>query len=388
MSVINRLNQYPEVAESYWLNFVEELTGLNDEEALEKITPAVAKLSDLFTVDRPEKKFPDYFSDNELLGAYGLFFLPQSFVRTTFALRFITEARQWKVPSTCLRILDLGSGPGSCGIACAHYFKELGLTQIELNALDHSATALAALEPFSKVVLGNKSEVKTRIGDAHRAETWPEGQFDIIIAGFVLNEMKSLSHQAIIQWVESMKDKLTPDGLILILEPALKITSQRLQKISDSIAAQNIITRVGPELDACPCPQLHEGIHWSHEVRQWQIPSTTEYINRKLHRDLRDVRFTFAAFSNQKIPPLVKTAVRIVSDIQIIKGLIRFIGVQNGQLQTIEVSTRGLSKHDVKVLASKFERGDLVSHCQSFSPKIRLMTSNDLQIIWSAQPHT
>jgi len=386
MSETNPLNHYPQVAEDYWLNFAQEITGKHSEEALEKITPSVAKLSDLFTVDRPEKKFPDYFSDNELLSAYGLFFLPQSFVRTTYALRFITEVRQWKAPSAPLRILDLGSGPGSCGIACAHYFKQLGVPAIELNALDHSATALAALEPFAEAVLGNKCLVKTRIGDAHRADTWPEGPFDIIIAGFVLNEMKSLSQPALIEWIESMKDRLTPDGLILILEPALKVTSQRLQKLSDEIAAHEIVARIGPELDAHPCPQLADGVHWSHEVRHWQIPSTTEFINRKLHRDLRDVRFTFAAFSNQKIKSLDQSAIRIVSDIQIIKGLLRFIGVQNGQLQTVEVSTRGLSKHDVKVLASKFERGDIVSHSQPYAAKVRLTDSAELKIVWAAQP--
>lgn len=386
MSETNPLNHYPQVAEEYWLNFAQEITVKHGEEALEKITPSVAKLSDLFTVDRPEKKFPDYFSDNELLSAYGLFFLPQSFVRTTYALRFITEARQWKAPSTPLRILDLGSGPGSCGIACAHYFKQLGVPALELNALDHSATALAALEPFAEAVLGNKCYVKTRIGDAHRTDTWPEGPFDIIIAGFVLNEMKSLNQSALVAWIESMKDRLTPDGLILILEPALKVTSQRLQKLSDEIAAHEIVARIGPELDAHPCPQLADGVHWSHEVRHWQIPSTTEFINRKLHRDLRDVRFTFAAFSNQKIKSLDQSAIRIVSDIQIIKGLLRFIGVQNGQLQTVEVSTRGLSKHDVKVLAAKFERGDIVSHSQPYAAKVRLTDSAELKIVWAAQP--
>ncbi len=183
-----------------------------------------------------------------------------------------------------------------------------------------------------------------------------------------------------------MKDRLTPDGLILILEPALKVTSQRLQKLSDEIAAHEIVSRIGPELDAHPCPQLADGVHWSHEVRHWQIPSTTEFINRKLHRDLRDVRFTFAAFSNQKIKSLDQSSIRIVSDIQIIKGLLRFIGVQNGQLQTVEVSTRGLSKHDVKVLAAKFERGDMVSHSQPYAAKVRLTDSAELKIVWAAQP--
>lgn len=385
MSVINSLNKYPAQAEDFWIQRAEKLTGLSGQEALEKITPAVARLSDLFTTERPIKNFPDYFAEADLLVGYGLFFLPQSFIRTTHALRFVTEARGWKCPSSPLRILDLGAGPGSCGVACAHYFKELGGDSVELVAVDRSAMALATLEEFAQAVLGDSVKVTSRVGDAQRSETWPEGPFDIILAGFVMNEMKTLSKESLLEWVESLQSHLTPAGMIIILEPALKVTSNRLQYLSDGVASQKIITRIGPDLDAHPCPQLAEGIHWSHEVRHWQAPPSTDFINRKLHRDLREVRFSFAAFSDQAIPPLSHSVMRIISDIQIIKGLVRFIVSQQGQVQTVEIPTRGLSKHEVKEYAARLERGDLVSHAQPAASKVRLNHPADLSIIWSAK---
>ncbi|MEI6598442.1 MAG: hypothetical protein WCL22_05310, partial [bacterium] len=64
MLVTNPRLQYPALAEAYWLQQAQELTLLNDSEALERLTPSVAQLSDLFTTERPAKNFPDYFSDS------------------------------------------------------------------------------------------------------------------------------------------------------------------------------------------------------------------------------------------------------------------------------------------------------------------------------------
>ncbi len=385
MWVTNPRLHYPASAEAYWLQQAQELTQLNEAEALERLIPTVAKLSDLFTTERPEKNFPDYFSDAHQLVAYGLFFLPQSFVRTSFALSHAVDFRKWRPQDKTLRILDLGSGPGSCGTALAHQLQAYHAATIDLTFVDRSPAALVAAENFAQAVLKKDTAVHSRIGDASRPETWPSGPYDIIVAGFVLNEMSRLGPKELLQWVQSMTDALAPGGLILILEPALKITSERLQRLSDAVVANQIIPRIGPDLDDAPCPQLAAGIHWSHEVRAWSIPSATEIINRQLHRDLREIRFSFSAFSTQSLPPVPANAIRIVSDVQIIKGLVRFIGISRGALQTVEISTRGLSKHDIKARAATLERGDTVAHTQPAASKVRLPDFEALQVIWSGQ---
>ena len=385
MSETNPRLLYPDAAESYWLCQAEAITQLQGNDAIERLTPSVAQLSDLFTTERPEKNFPDYFNNPEQLAAYGLFFLPQSFVRTAFAMSQALDFRKWQPPQKAIRILDLGSGPGSCGTSAAWQLQERFSSAVDLSFVDRSPSALVAAESFAQAVLKNDAKISSRIGDASRPETWPPGSFDIIIAGFVLNEMSRLTEKDLLQWVQSMSNVLNPGGLILILEPALKITSERLQRLSDSIVHHKIISRIGPDLDDSPCPQLATGIHWSHEVRAWTIPSATERINRKLHRDLREIRFSFSAFSNQSLPSIPTNALRIVSDIQIIKGLVRFIGISRGVLQTVEISTRGLSKHDIKIKAASIERGDTVAHSLPVASKVRLPDFDSLQIIWSGQ---
>lgn len=373
---------YPEAAEAFWIGQAERATEKVGDEALERLTPAVAHLSDLFTTERPDKKFPDYFADPRLLAAYGVFFLPQSFTRTSFALAQTCGLRGWKPSRPCPAILDLGSGPGSCGVGAAHRLLQSGYEQVDLCGVDKSPSALAAMESFAHATLGEAVRTKTRLGDASRPETWPEGPFDIIVAGFVLNEMPQLDPAAMLRWFGELKAKLAPGGLILILEPALRVTAERLQRLSDVVAV-GTMNRIAPELDALPDPQLGPGEHWSHETRAWEAPASTEFVNRHLHRDLREVRFSFAAFSEAALAPLPAGLSRLISDVQIIKGLIRFITIREGRIESVEVPTRGLSKHEVKKLAAGFGRGDIVRHPHPASAKLRLANHEELSVFWT-----
>lgn len=373
---------YPAAAEAFWVGQAESVAEKLGDEALERMTPAVAHLSDLFTTERPDKKFPDYFADPRLVAAYGVFFLPQSFIRTSFALAQVCGLRGWKPSRARPAVLDLGSGPGSCGVAAAHRLRQAGYVEVDLYGVDKSPSALAAMESFAQATLGPAVTTKTRIGDAARPETWPEGPFDVIVAGFVLNEMPQLDQAALLRWFGELKARLAPGGLILILEPALRLTAERLQRLSDAIAA-GVMTRVAPELDALPDPQLGPGEHWSHETRPWEAPTSTEFVNRHLHRDLREVRFSFAAFSDAPLAPLPAGLSRLVSDVQIIKGLLRFIAIRDGRVESVEVPTRGLSKHEVKKLAGTFGRGDIVRHPHPPAPKLRLSHHQELQVFWT-----
>ena len=383
MSEAEGWGHYPPAAEAHWVNCAEAVTGLVGDDALERLAPAVARLSDLFTTERPEGRFPDYFADEELRAAYGVFFLPQSFVRTGFALAQAMELRRWRPTSPTPAILDLGAGPGSCGLSAAHHLHRLGAGHVELVAVDRSPSALAGLEGFAAASLGPAVSVRTRVGDAARPETWPDGDYDLIVAGFVLNEMTHLQSTEALAWFAQLKRRLRPGGLIVLLEPAPRATAERLQRLSEAICAQGLITRIGPELDQRPCPELLGAEHWNHESRPWTAPRSTAYVNRRLFRDLREVRFACALFSDASLTELPATAARLVSDVQIIKGLLRFIVVREGALQSVEVPTRGLSKHDIKGLAATFGRGDVVTFPRLPGPKIRLGERSDLVVHWS-----
>jgi hypothetical protein len=386
MSKIKNWSVYPSSAVSFWVQQAEVVTERKGDDALTLLVPEVSHLSDLFTTERPDKKYPDYFSNAKLLAAYGNFFLPQSFVRTSYALAQVYDFRGWRPPEGPIKILDLGSGPGSCGLSLAYHLQELGHREIEVCGVDHSPSALQGLEFFAKRGFSPSLKAKTRLGDVTRATTWPDEKFSIIVAGFVLNEIPSTSPQVEMEWIKECVKRLSLGGLLLILEPALRITAERLTKLSDHLVSHKVLHRLAPEMDNHPCPQLALGAHWCYEARPWEAPETTAFLNRKLYRDLREVRFSFAAFSNQAPTALPANLARVTSDVQIIKGLLRFITIRDGQVESVEVPTRGLSKSEVKKLANTFGRGDIVQHPHPATAKLRLGSPADLKVYWSANP--
>ena len=102
---------YPAAAENFWLARTEAESGVGRDE-LDRMAPHVAALSDLFTTERPEGDYPVYFSDPDALNAYGLFFLPQGWMRTSAALAQCMDFRGWRPASADPRVLDVGCGPG------------------------------------------------------------------------------------------------------------------------------------------------------------------------------------------------------------------------------------------------------------------------------------
>lgn len=375
---------YPQAAEAFWLERVAESVGPGTE-GLEKLAADVARLSDLFTTERPAGAYPDYFSDPAALAAYGIFFLPQGWTRAGCALDQCMRFRGWRPAAAAPRVLDVGCGPGSCGISVAHSLVKAGRGPSELIGIDHSPAALASFEALASSVLGREIAVRTRLSDARAPEGWPEGSFDLIVAGFVINELDQVGPDGAQAWMEAACARLAPGGLLLVIEPALRFAAERLLKASDGLAATGRFLRLGPQLDALPSPLLASGRdHWEHESCAWTAPDSAQFVNRKLHRDLREVRFSYAAFlrGSPAVDPPAGSA-RIVSDIQTIKGLVRFIVVAQGREQQIEVATRGMSKHEVKLFAGRLARGCVVGIGQSTAPKVRLSGPGELVTLWS-----
>src|SRR5687768_8687801 len=132
---------YPQELEHWWMQFAlrqfrtESLHGCEH-----RLEQKIQFLSDQFTKERT-RLTRDYFSDPELLAAYGLFFFPQNYVRTGVVLQEIMS-RGWAPPGE-ITVLDLGAGPGSASFAAACHFPN---REIDLTGVDRSNEALSVME--------------------------------------------------------------------------------------------------------------------------------------------------------------------------------------------------------------------------------------------------
>ncbi|MDR2429591.1 MAG: class I SAM-dependent methyltransferase [Puniceicoccales bacterium] len=367
---------YPAELEAYWLGRARAATGTADGEcALDRVRPAVRRLSDLFTLERPRGAFPDYATDAVSLAAYGLFFFPQSFARTALALDQPVRLRGWRpepaaFPGAPLRVLDLGSGAGPCGLAALRAVHALAPRRpLELVAVDHSPGALALVREVSARALPSSVpvEVETRAGDLRHADAVLAGlpPQDIIVAGFSVNELfGGTDMPALRRWLAALRPLLSANGLLVVLEPALRDTALSLQGAADALAGAGVFHRWGPDLGDAPCPLTGGGRAWSHEVRRWTPPASLAYLNRRLFREIGVLKFACTVLCRTPPEPLpeARVALRLVSPLQILKGRLAFSAVTvAGELFSVEIPTRGLSKREIKTSAAAWERGDVVS---------------------------
>ncbi len=360
--------EYPEILESWWISEACRVTAASDPEAaLPALETDVQALSDLFTVARPDR-YRDYGTPRSL-AAYGIFFFPQSYVRARLPLSEALQFRGWKPADSALRVLDLGAGLGAAGLGAAHWLLGAGHARsIELHAVDHSPEALRRLSSLSADLAPHHPGLRVH---THRADIREPGRlppalpktFDLVIAAFALNEaVPGAQPEARLAWLKTAASLLSPGGLLLVLEPALRETAEPLSDLADAAVAQRLLHRWGPDLHQGPSPLRAEGKYWPHEVRAWTVPDSLARVNRRLWRSVGDLKFAYALFSNTPPPPLPPGPkfFRLASPWSLMKG--GFVGTgiaTDGNKYAYEMPIRGLEKARVREL-EKIERGNIL----------------------------
>lgn len=350
---------YPRELEIWWLETARKKLDVPvSAAALDILESDVAKLSDGFTTDRAAG-FGDYAADKNMLLAYGLFFFPQTFVRTLFQFDEIVHRCGWRAPSgRAAKIADLGSGSGSAGFALASRLAKN--SEVELTAIESSSASLAfaqsiAREHFPNVKFQTRNE--SLLGFA-------EGTYDIIIASFSLNEcFHNKTDAEFDAWTDRVFARLSDGGLLLISEPALKSSSERLERLRDRISAAGKFSVLAPCLHHRACPlRAAKGETFCHEVRSWKPPSSLQKLNSKLFRAVHLLKYSFVAIA--KCPPkpaeISAERARLVSPMMNLKGRVQADGcAADGAIRRYEMLTRKFETAD-KHAFLKTERGDIV----------------------------
>ncbi|HMP77247.1 MAG TPA: small ribosomal subunit Rsm22 family protein [Kiritimatiellia bacterium] len=353
---------YPGQLEHFWREQARRAWDFLPEPALlDRVRPHVQALSDRFTTERTGIA-SDYGDDADARIAYGLFFFPQTFVRTLVVLE-----ECWRPPAEgSVRILDLGAGTGAAGLAALH---RLGGRPARLLAVDRSAGSLAVLRDAAAEcnALWPGAGVETDQSDL-TARSDRTDLFDLILCSFALNELAERDPAFDgAAWLRGLLARLAPGGLLVVIEPALKVTAQRLEALRDRVAAEGWARIVGPCLHHGPCPLRAEGRFWCHEVRRWNPPPFAEKINRTLFRDLPHLKFSFLALAggasspSEPLSPTDASRARLVAPMTEERGKFVTRGcAADGALHDYEVLTRHLDR-DRRAAVAAIERGARVA---------------------------
>lgn len=216
---------------------------------------------------------PATYGQAELLGAYLLWWWPQSYARVRAALELAPLA-PLALRGRAVRVLDLGAGPGPGALAALDAVRAAG-GRAEALAVDASAAALGEARALSE------GAVRSELRDLAGAPAG-EGGFDLALAANVLSELPGGPEERA-RWLRAAAARLGPGGALVVVEPALKETGRALLQARDLVLAGEAPLRaLAPCFLQGPCPALAHPRDWCTADRPWEAPPHVAQLSRAL----------------------------------------------------------------------------------------------------------
>ena len=228
-----------------------------------------------------------YLADPALRAEYARDIAPRTEAALARVLVEVFDARGIAAPG---RAIDLGAGTGAAGRVLRARFGE----SFEVVAVDRTAGP--------GLVRANLAVELPAV----------EGKFDLVVAAHLLNELfveRAPAERAALRArrVRAWSTLLAPNGVLILIEPALRDTSRELLAVRDQVLAAGLHV-VAPCFWTGPCPALALERDWCHDAAP--VPSKPR------------VDFSYLVLRAEPVPP-APTLNRVVSDPMPEKGRLR-----------------------------------------------------------------
>jgi len=305
--------------------------SLNEELAF--IAAEVSRLSKLLTKDRANIPIA-YLKDEGLRKAYLTYYLPSNLLKIYLPLKEISSHQKNIFSKGHLRILDIGSGPGSATLGALEFFSRLEKKPVlEFTAADHvvenlkdAATLFASYKQHCRI----NASLHTVKATVEKLKPLLEGWYDLIILSNVLNELFRSDEERIAKRIdvlnEIMKRFLTHDGSCIIIEPALHDTSREMLLVRDGLLAHGFHV-YSPCLINRNCPALVHQKDWCHEDVPWEPPALVKEIDKLAGLRKDSLKFSYMILRKDSLSLADiygAESFRIVSEPIISKGKVEF----------------------------------------------------------------
>jgi SAM-dependent methyltransferase len=268
-----------------------------------RLARAVAHVSQLYTRERAQ--LSEVAGDDEALCARLKFFLSRDLLKVHGPVAELASVRAFPARRE-LRVLDVGAGLGATSLGLARTARALDLADsIALTAIDVDGAALEILEALCadlESLPGVPVAATCRELDVRKGFGLPRAaRFDVILLGLSLNEL-SLAGEDAAATLISLSEHLSDDGVIVVLEPALRETSRALHAVRDQLAARDCAPYVfAPCLHRkLGCPMLQRDRDYCHERVPCVLPEPLAEIARRA--GLRDTDLTYSYLTLHRQP--------------------------------------------------------------------------------------
>lgn len=313
---------------------------------LREVTQAVRKISAGLTGGR-SLAGTRYMDDPRLLGAYLLYYWPNSYAQARHVLRFVMAA------SRASSVLDLGSGPGPVAFAAL----DAGVDHA--SAADRSSDAL----DLARTLAVERGEPLSLLNWNAANQPVPEGKFSLITVSHLVNELWLGQSDAVSRragLIERACAHLEPGGRLLVIEPALRETSRAALEMRDRLLDKGIVP-VWPCLFREKCPALLKESDWCHSEIAWEPPRLMADIAKGAGLHKEALKMTAIAFMRASEAPARtddSCIFRIVSEPLASKGRQRFMGCGARGRIGLSLQTKHITESNRRF--GRLRRGDLI----------------------------
>ena len=214
-----------------------------------------------------------------------------------------------------LRVLDVGAGCGAMTLGLCAFLAgrdhrpavRAVLLDRDGAALDIAADAIASYAHQAAVDV----EVSVREGDVDTVARVMPRSFDLVLCGSVLNELPPERARAL---TSAMLAAVKADGVVLIVEPALRETSRALHALRDALVADSVATVLAPcTRRTAPCPALVDERDWCHDHRPLTLPPRTNQLAQVTGLRDGELKLSYLAIT-PATGVAASDAVRVVDD--------------------------------------------------------------------------
>ena len=309
----------------------------SDPRVFQDLSHGVAELSRLFTRNRHELE-RQYLADERLRLAYVSYFLPVNAAKVQTILEELPESDgqvHTSQPDAPVRVLDVGSGPGTASLAVLDWMQRSSRRQrrIEVTAVDSVRAALDEAQNLWKGHCRLSDPNDARLLCIHsnlERNAWVKcidqsNPYQVIIIANTLNELYRTSHDPVkrqVQLIQVLLERLDHKGALIIIEPALRQTTRNLHRVRDDLLALQACTVYSPCLHEQSCPALVKEDDWCHEERPWIPPSWIAAIDQEVGFIKDALKFSYVIFRKDgaRIVPRNQDVFRLVSELRMLKG--------------------------------------------------------------------
>jgi|GEM_PF-729001 len=228
-----------------------------------KLAGDVRRLHGLLTAERDQRD-AGYLRDAGMRRAYLGYYAPKNAIKIAHLLQQLH--REGHLPDV-KRVLDLGCGPLSATMGAACVFDGLE----EAVAVDLAKKSMEEGRALMRDIgIGMRPRLEVASLTAPNRWNAERGGFDLVVLANVLNEMgdprKGIAARQ--EVVEAALQRLSPDGVLLIVEPATQVHSRALMRLRDELVA-DVDSHGADVLAPCPsgvesCPMMQGGRDWCH----------------------------------------------------------------------------------------------------------------------------